>query len=203
METARIVAALVPADARSVPTLVAALLHDVVDDTQVTLSDLRLAFGADVEALVSGVSKLSKLNQQASVFTNVHQRFFFCDPTRSCAGTNALYSRTARGPHQLPRIHFVRTRLSRISSSRSQTTHAFSSSSSPTGMPQLYKRISSCFYHSLHNMRTVWALPPDRAQALAAETVGVWCILAARLGQFPLKSELEVCVRALSLRSNL
>lgn len=80
METARIVAALVPADARSVPTLVAALLHDVVDDTQVTLSDLRLAFGADVEALVSGVSKLSKLNQQASVFTNVHQRFFFVTP---------------------------------------------------------------------------------------------------------------------------
>lgn len=39
----------------------------------------------------------------------------------------------------------------------------------------------------LHNMRTVWALPPAKARAVATETLRVWCSLAERLGMFALK----------------
>ncbi len=39
----------------------------------------------------------------------------------------------------------------------------------------------------LHNMRTVYALKPDRQRAVAAETMQVWCSLAERLGMFSLK----------------
>ena len=39
----------------------------------------------------------------------------------------------------------------------------------------------------LHNMRTVFALRPDRQRAVAAETMQVWCSLAERLGMFSLK----------------
>ena len=39
----------------------------------------------------------------------------------------------------------------------------------------------------LHNMRTVYALRPDRQRAVAAETMQVWCSLAERLGMFSLK----------------
>ena len=39
----------------------------------------------------------------------------------------------------------------------------------------------------LHNMRTVFALKPDRQRAVAAETMQVWCSLAERLGMFSLK----------------
>lgn len=39
----------------------------------------------------------------------------------------------------------------------------------------------------LHNMRTVYALRPDRRRAVAAETMQVWCSLAERLGLFSLK----------------
>jgi len=42
-------------------TLAAALLHDVVEDTPVTLEDIRREFGADVARLVDGVTKLSKI----------------------------------------------------------------------------------------------------------------------------------------------
>ena len=43
----------------------------------------------------------------------------------------------------------------------------------------------------LHNMRTLHALPAEKARAVAAETLGVWCSLAARLGVWAIKAELE------------
>ena len=42
-------------------TISAALLHDAVEDTGVTLEDLTLAFGPDVAAIVDGVTKLDRL----------------------------------------------------------------------------------------------------------------------------------------------
>lgn len=43
----------------------------------------------------------------------------------------------------------------------------------------------------LHNMRTIYALPLPKAQAVAQETLAVWCSLASRLGMWALKAELE------------
>ena len=42
-------------------TICAALLHDVVEDTDATLDDLKKRFGEDVALLVDGVTKLSKI----------------------------------------------------------------------------------------------------------------------------------------------
>jgi guanosine-3',5'-bis(diphosphate) 3'-pyrophosphohydrolase len=42
-------------------TICAALLHDTVEDTQYTLSQLREEFGEDIAALVDGVTKLDKV----------------------------------------------------------------------------------------------------------------------------------------------
>ncbi|MDR1805642.1 MAG: bifunctional (p)ppGpp synthetase/guanosine-3',5'-bis(diphosphate) 3'-pyrophosphohydrolase [Clostridium sp.] len=43
------------------PALAAALLHDVVEDTDVTIEDIEKLFGAEVAVLVSGVTKLGKV----------------------------------------------------------------------------------------------------------------------------------------------
>ena len=45
-------------------TLQAALLHDVVEDTDTTLDDIKSVFGAEVTLLVDGVTKINKLNFQ-------------------------------------------------------------------------------------------------------------------------------------------
>ena len=45
----------------------------------------------------------------------------------------------------------------------------------------------------LHNMRTVWALPPTKARAVATETLRVWCSLAERLGMFAVKVRSRFC----------
>ncbi|MDX9870989.1 MAG: bifunctional (p)ppGpp synthetase/guanosine-3',5'-bis(diphosphate) 3'-pyrophosphohydrolase [Clostridia bacterium] len=43
------------------PTIAAALLHDVVEDTKITLADVEKTFGAETAYLVGGVTKLGKL----------------------------------------------------------------------------------------------------------------------------------------------
>lgn len=47
-------------------TLVAALLHDTVEDTEVTLEELDSEYGADVARLVDGVTKLGKVKLRGS-----------------------------------------------------------------------------------------------------------------------------------------
>ena len=44
-------------------TIVTALLHDTVEDTLVTIEDIRTNFGPEVARLVDGVTKLSKIEQ--------------------------------------------------------------------------------------------------------------------------------------------
>src|SRR5712692_1113284 len=41
-------------------TLATAILHDTVEDTYLTISDLRSQFGPDIARLVEGVTKLEK-----------------------------------------------------------------------------------------------------------------------------------------------
>ena len=47
------------------PTLVAALLHDTVEDTPYTLDQLRADFGDEVTHLVDGVTKLDKVKSES------------------------------------------------------------------------------------------------------------------------------------------
>ena len=48
------------------PTIVAALLHDVVEDTGVQLSEIEQEFGPEVALLVDGVTKLTNINYDKS-----------------------------------------------------------------------------------------------------------------------------------------
>lgn len=64
IHTGRIIAVLVPSSGkRAVDTVVAGILHDVVDDTSESLHNIEEMFGKDVAKLVSGVSRLSYINQ--------------------------------------------------------------------------------------------------------------------------------------------
>ena len=49
-----------------VASVVAALLHDTVEDTDATLPDIEARFGADVAALVDGLTKISKIKFRSS-----------------------------------------------------------------------------------------------------------------------------------------
>jgi GTP pyrophosphokinase len=55
------VAAILAELGMTTPTIVAALLHDTVEDTEYTLDGLRTEFGDEIAALVDGVTKLDKV----------------------------------------------------------------------------------------------------------------------------------------------
>ena len=57
-------------------TVAAGLLHDVVEDTEVTLDDVRKRFGADVASIVDGVTKISQLKYMTKekVLAKSHQK---------------------------------------------------------------------------------------------------------------------------------
>lgn len=48
-------------------TIAAALLHDVVEDTEFTIQDIEKAFGAEIALLVDGVTKLGRIEYKSKV----------------------------------------------------------------------------------------------------------------------------------------
>ena len=66
-------------------SVVAALLHDVVEDTPVTLEDIRREFGSTTAQIIDGLTKLSKLGFNTEESTS----------GRMCAACSSLPTRTS------------------------------------------------------------------------------------------------------------
>ncbi|XP_071934060.1 uncharacterized protein [Coffea arabica] len=151
IHTGKILAALIPsAGKRAVDTVVAGILHDVVDDTGETLESIEKEFDADVVRLVAGVSRLSYINQ----LLRRHRRLNLNQPTLSHNEANNIRVMLL-GMVNDPRVVLIK------------------------------------LADRLHNMRTIYALPSAKAQAVAQETLAIWCSLASRLGLWAPKAELE------------
>ncbi|KAL6008244.1 hypothetical protein ACLOJK_033750 [Asimina triloba] len=152
IHTARILAALVPSSGqRAIDTVVAGILHDVIDDTRENLHSIEEEFGNDVAKLVAGVSRLSHINQ----LLRRHRRTNLNEGSLRPEDANKLRVMLL-GMVNDPRVVLIK------------------------------------LADRLHNMRTMYYFQTLAwAQAVAQETLAVWCSLASRLGVWALKSELE------------
>ncbi|KAH7538415.1 hypothetical protein FEM48_Zijuj03G0197000 [Ziziphus jujuba var. spinosa] len=151
IQTGRILAMLVPSSGKkAIETVVAGILHDVIDDTCESLHSVEEQFGHDVAKLVAGVSRLSYINQ----LLRRHRRVNVSRETLGHEEANNLRVMLL-GMVDDPRVVLIK------------------------------------LADRLHNMRTIYALPLLKAQAVAKETLVVWCSLASRLGLWALKAELE------------
>ena len=119
-------------------SLAAALLHDAVEDTEITLADVEKGFGAEVAQIVDGVTKLERLQ-------------FDSKEAQQAATMRKMLVAMARD---------LRVLIIKLAD-------------------------------RLHNMRTIAAMPSEKQQRIAHETLEIYAPLAHRLGMQELKQQLE------------
>lgn len=122
-----------------ITTSSAALLHDVPEDTPVTLAQINLNFGQEVAFLVDGVTKLGKIKlrgDRKEYYLNNLRKIFLAMATDV-------------------RVVFIK------------------------------------LADRLHNMKTLDALPYEKQQRIAKETMEIFAPIANRLGMGSIKGQLE------------
>ena len=131
-------------------TVSAALLHDVMEDCEISYNDLELEFGKEIAKLVDGVTKLTRMD---------------------------LFAISPQDDHPLV-VTDVRL-------------HAESLRKMLVAMAEDIRVVLIKLADRLHNMRTLQALPKQRRQAIAQETMEIYAPLAHRLGMWDMKWKLE------------
>ncbi len=165
------------AELRVPPAVVAAgLLHDTVEDTDITLEDLRTDFGEEITKLVDGVTKLTQLPRVSR--GDQH------------AGTEAkeeaerqIAERRGLPDPEEEAAQLIRSRKYDVVSETLRKTFLAMGEDVNVVLIKLADR--------LHNMRTLEYMPENKRRRIAQETMDIFAPLANRLGIWQMKWELE------------
>jgi GTP pyrophosphokinase len=169
--------AIILAEMRVPPDVVAAgLLHDTVEDTQITLHDLRRDFGPDVATLVDGVTKLTQL-PRVSRGDQHPEEALHDEELKQIAERRGLLD------PELEAEQLVRSRKHDLVSETLRKTFIAMGNDVRVVLIKLADR--------LHNMRTLGYMPEGKRKRIAQETMDIFAPLANRLGIWQMKWELE------------
>ncbi len=164
--------AIILAELRVQPVVVAAgLLHDTVEDTSVTLQDIRRDFGDEVASLVDGVTKLTHLPRVSRA--DQHDAEMFSNNTE----------KDKEEQETLLNSQLARDRRRELANETLRKTFLAMGDDIRVILIKLADR--------LHNMRTLGYMPENKRRRIAQETLDIFAPLANRLGIWQLKWELE------------
>jgi guanosine-3',5'-bis(diphosphate) 3'-pyrophosphohydrolase len=148
------------------PEVVAAgLIHDTVEDTSVTLDDIRLDFGETITTLVDGVTKLTNL------------------PRVSRSDQHAEKINSKDDVDEEAEAARLRKRKQDLASETLRKTFLAMGEDVRVVLIKLADR--------LHNMRTLNHMPEAKRKRIAQQTFDIFAPLANRLGIWQMKWELE------------
>ena len=153
------------ADMRVPPEVVAAgLLHDTVEDTNVTLNEIRRDFGDTIAVLVDGVTKLANLPRVSK--------------DQHIASAEHDSGSIEAEPVTLP--------FGRKQDLKSETLRK-----TFLAMGEDVRVVLIKLADRLHNMRTLSHMSESKRKSIAKETLDIFAPLANRLGIWQIKWELE------------
>jgi len=159
-----------------VEVVVAGLLHDTVEDTPITLNDIKIDFGEDVAKLVDGVTKLTQLPRVSR--GDQH-------PEEDIRDEELRLAADRRGdldPDSAASLYVKSRRYDLVSETLRKTFLA---------MGEDVRVVLIKLADRLHNMRTLGHLPEHKRRRIAQETLDIFAPLANRLGIWQMKWELE------------
>lgn len=160
-------------------TVVAAgLLHDTVEDTDVTLDDLQRDFSDEVAKLVDGVTKLTQLPRVSRGDQRVK---------RTVNGDNAVLLDEKEDRDMSVDLE----ELEKIAKSRKYDLVSETLRKTFIAMGEDVRVILIKLADRLHNMRTLSYMPENKRLRIAKETLDIFAPLANRLGIWQIKWELE------------
>ena len=158
------------------PVVIAAgLLHDTVEDTDVTLKDLGRDFGKEVARLVDGVTKLTELPRVS--------RGEHAGESEKEKEARKIAARRGLPDPEEEAAQFVRSRKYDLVNETLRKTFLAMGEDPRVPMIKLADR--------LHNMHTLSYLPPKKRHQIAQQTLNIFAPLANRLGIWQIKWELE------------
>lgn len=145
--------------------IAAALLHDVVEDTSISLDELRQVFGDETAKLVDGVTKLTNL-PRVSKSDELMEKGARAQKGDSGNDQTAGKSRKSDLKSETLRKTFL-------------------------AMGEDIRVVLIKLADRLHNMRTLSVMPEQARKRIARETMDIFAPLANRLGIWQMKWELE------------
>lgn len=157
-------------------TVAAGLLHDTVEDTDVTLLDLERDFGKDIAQQVNGVTKLTQLPRVSRADQSEKEE-------RDAEAARELAERKGEAPPEEILDQISRSRKHELVHETLRKTFIAMGDDVRVVLIKLADR--------LHNMRTLIYMPESKRRRIAQETLDIFAPLANRLGIWQIKWELE------------
>lgn len=159
------------------PAVIAAgLMHDVVEDTEITLEEIRRDFGEEIARLVDGVTKLTQLPRVSRGDQHLHENIEE-EKVRKQAERRGLPD---------PELEVDQLARSRRYDAVSETLRK-----TFLAMGEDIRVVLIKLADRLHNMRTLVHLPESKRKRIAQQTMDIFAPLANRLGIWQIKWELE------------
>lgn len=172
-----IAVATILAEMHAPPDVIAAgLLHDTVEDTAITLHDIKRDFGEEIARLVDGVTKLTQLPRVSRGDQHPEEH------TQS-KEERAIAERRGLPDPEVEVEQIIRSRRYDLVSETLRKTFLAMGEDVRVVLIKLADR--------LHNMRTLGHMPEQKRKIIAQQTMDIFAPLANRLGIWQMKWELE------------
>ncbi|MGH2515918.1 MAG: RelA/SpoT family protein, partial [Ktedonobacterales bacterium] len=155
--------------------IAAALLHDTVEDTTLTLEDVEARFGAVIASIVDGVTKFSAVKPAAESVDSASPQDSETPPAAPAQVTNPLSTGKGAGSEDRSKQRAQLETVRKLFLAMSQDPRVV--------LLKLADR--------LHNMRTLGSMKPIQQHTKARETLDIFAPLAGRIGLHLFKTELE------------